>query len=174
MADRDAFKKYVEAAAVLGRVTRARAEEIARELVDNGEVQRGQAQQWVDDLVERSRRASDDLVKVVRSEVKRQLDSMRIDPEHLAGQVADILRQSAAAGRKATGGATVAARSTVKRAAARRPTAKKAAVPTGTPTKRAAVKKAAVKRVPVKKAPAKKTVARKAPAKKTVAKKASS
>ena len=91
--DREGFKKYVEAAAVLGRVTRARAEEIVRELVDAGEVQRGQAQEWVDDVVERSRKASEDLVHLVRKEVRQQLAAMGVDRDHLAKQVADLMKQ---------------------------------------------------------------------------------
>jgi polyhydroxyalkanoate synthesis regulator phasin len=166
MADRDGIRKYVEAAAVLGRVTRARAEEIARDLVEGGEVQRGQAQQWVDELVERSRKASEDLGRLVRTEVARQLKSLHLDPEHLAKQVAEILRQSAEAGRKATGEAGGAARRTVRRATAKRAPANKAAA------KKAPAKAAPAKKVASTKAPAKKVASTKAPAKKVASTKA--
>ncbi len=153
--DSEGFKKYVEAAAVLGRVTRARAEEIVHELVDSGVLQRGQAQEWVDDVVERSRKASEDLVHMIRSEVSHQLTAMGIDRDNLARQVADLVRQSAEAGRRATSGAGATARSTVKKVTAKKPGAKKAA------------KKAPAKKAAAKKAPAKKAAAKKAPAKKT-------
>ena len=53
------IKKYLDAGTVLGQVTRARAEEIVRELVSAGDIQREQTQEWVDNLVERAaRRAS--------------------------------------------------------------------------------------------------------------------
>ena len=68
------------------------------ELVSAGEVQRGQAQQWVDDLVERSRKASEDLIHLVRTEVSNQLAALGVDPEDLAKQVADILQHSAGRG----------------------------------------------------------------------------
>lgn len=164
--DRDRFSRYVEAAAVLGRVTRARAEEIVRELVDAGELQRGQAQQWVDEIVERSRKASEDLVRVIRNEVKHQLTAMGIDRDSLARQVAELMRQSAEAGRRATGGAGATARRTVTRVTAKKAPAKKA------PAKKAPAKKAPAKKAPAKRAPAKKAVAKKAVAKKAPAKKA--
>ncbi|MGO9456747.1 MAG: hypothetical protein ACLP62_06840 [Acidimicrobiales bacterium] len=159
--DTEGFKKYVEAAGVFGRVTRARAEEIVHELVDAGVLQRGQAQEWVDDVVERSRKASEDLVHMIRTEVSHQLTAMGIDRDNLARQVADLVRQSAEAGRRATSGAGATARSTVKKVAAKKPGAKKAAA-----------KQAAAKKAPAKKAPAKKTAATKAPAKKAAAKQA--
>jgi polyhydroxyalkanoate synthesis regulator phasin len=164
--NKDGFNKYVEAAAVLGRVTRARAEEIVRELVDTGGVQRGQAQHWVDDIVERSRKASEDLVHLIRTEVQHQLTALGIDREHMAKQVADLMRQSAAVGRKATGEATATARSTVKKVTGKKAPAKKAAA------KKAPVKKTAAKKAPARKAPVAKTAAKKAVAKKTAAKKA--
>ncbi|MHB1584328.1 MAG: hypothetical protein ACYC0E_11320, partial [Acidimicrobiales bacterium] len=102
MAKSDGWKRYVEAGALLGQVTRARAEEIVRELVGAGEVQREQAQRWVDDLVERSRRASEDLVSLVRAEVSAQLTTLGLDPDDLAKQAAELLRYSADVGRAAT------------------------------------------------------------------------
>ena len=171
--DSDGFKKYVEAAAVLGQVTRARAEEIVHELVDAGVLQRGQAQEWVDDVVERSRKASEDLVHMIRSEVSHQLTAMGIDRDNLARQVADLVRQSAEAGRRATSGAGATARSTVKKVAAKKPGAKRAAAKKAPATKKAAAKKGPAKKAPAKKAPAtKKAATKKAPAKRAPAKKA--
>ncbi len=182
--DTDGFKKYVEAAAVFGRVTRARAEEIVHELVDAGVLQRGQAQEWVDDVVERSRKASEDLVHMIRTEVSHQLTAMGIDRDNLARQVADLVRQSAEAGRRATSGAGATARSTVKKVAAKKPGAKKAAAKKAAATKKARGQEGVRPRrlrprsPATKKAPAKKAAAKKAPAKKapgtTAARKASS
>ena len=162
MANSDGFRKYFEAGAVLGHVTRARAEEIVRELVNAGEVQRGQAQQWVDDLVERSRKASEELVNVVRKEVANQLNTLKVNPEDLAKQAADILRRSADAGRSATTTATSSAATRVGKTAK---AARKAA--TKVTGRRAGAAKKAGPKPAAKKAPAKKTAAKKAPAKKT-------
>ena len=56
MADKDAFQKYLDAGISFTNLTRARAEELVQELVQNGEFQRGEAKARVDDLIERSRK----------------------------------------------------------------------------------------------------------------------
>lgn len=139
----DGLKRYLEAGAVLGHVTRARAEEIVRELVSAGDVQREQAQRWVDELVERSRRASEELLELVRSEVTNQLGAMGLDPEELARQAADLLRHSAEVGRAATSAAadrlSGSPRGGGRKASGSRAAAKKSA---GTAKKRTAKKSA--------------------------------
>ena len=103
MASNERIRKYLDAGTVLGQVSRGRAEEIVRELVNAGDIQRSQAQEWVDNLVERSRRSSEQVLELVRHEVASQLE--RIDPkslEALANQVAEVLKKSAKAGRSAT------------------------------------------------------------------------
>ena len=110
MSSNERIRKYLDAGTVLGQVSRGRAEEIVRELVNAGDIQRSQAQEWVDGLVERSRRSSEQILELVRHEVATQLD--RIDPkplESLANQVAEVLRKSAEAGRNATRGVTTQA-----------------------------------------------------------------
>jgi len=103
MASNERIRKYLDAGTVLGQVSRGRAEEIVRELVNAGDIQRSQAQEWVDNLVERSHKSSEQILELVRHEVAVQLE--KIDPrslESLANQVADVLRKSAQAGRSAT------------------------------------------------------------------------
>ncbi len=103
MASNERIRKYLDAGSVLGQVSRGRAEEIVRELVNAGDIQRGQAQEWVDSLMERSRRSSEQVLDLVRSEVAAQLskvDSKAL--ESLANQVAELLKRSAEAGRKTT------------------------------------------------------------------------
>src|SRR5271155_1458498 len=103
MASNERIRKYLDAGTVLGQVSRGRAEEIVRELVNAGDIQRSQAQDWVDNLVERSHKSSEQVLELVRHEVATQLE--KIDPrslESLANQVADVLRKSAKAGRNAT------------------------------------------------------------------------
>ena len=103
MASNERIRKYLDAGTVLGQVSRGRAEEIVRELVNAGDIQRSQAQEWVDNLVERSRKSSEQILELVRHEVANQLE--RIDPkslESLANQVAQVLKKSAKAGHNAT------------------------------------------------------------------------
>jgi polyhydroxyalkanoate synthesis regulator phasin len=111
MASNERIRKYLDAGSVLGQVTRGRAEEIVRELVNAGEIPRSQAQEWVDTMVERSKKTSENLLETVRREVHAQLS--KIDAasiEEIANQVAVVLKKSAEAGRNATAGATQAAK----------------------------------------------------------------
>jgi polyhydroxyalkanoate synthesis regulator phasin len=113
MANNERIRKYLDAGSVFGQVTRGRAEEIVRELVNAGDIQRSQAQEWVDTLVERSRKTSEQIIEMVRHEVSAQLS--RVDGkaiENLSKQVADVLKKSADAGRRATHDATQRAEKT--------------------------------------------------------------
>ncbi len=104
MATNERIRKYLDAGSVLGQVSRGRAEEIVRELVNAGDIQRGHAQEWVDTLVERSRRSSEQALDAVRREVAAQLGKLDGTAlEAVANQVADLVRTSAEAGRKVTG-----------------------------------------------------------------------
>src|ERR1700689_3621061 len=110
MANNERIKKYLDAGTVLGQVTRARAEEIVRELVSAGDIQREQAQEWVDNLVERSRKTSEQILDLVRNEVATQLSKIDASSlESLASQVSDLLKRSAEAGRTAPAGAAAQA-----------------------------------------------------------------
>lgn len=201
VANNEGYRRYFEAAAALGQITRARAEEIVRQMASGGEMQREQAQQWVDDLIDRSRRATEDVFDFVRSEVTKQLDALGLDPEQLAHQAAEILRRSAEAGRRAPRGSgpwagakaaaqkaaagakakAAATRTAATRTAATRTAAKKAgagtkatAVGTKTAAKKAATKAtAAGTKTAAKKAATKaKTAATKTAATQTAKKKA--
>ncbi|HSZ36452.1 MAG TPA: hypothetical protein VK773_05115 [Acidimicrobiales bacterium] len=113
MANNERIRKYLDAGSVFGQVTRGRAEEIVRELVNAGDIQRSQTQEWVDTLVDRSRKSSDQIIDMVRHEVAAQLS--RVDGkaiENLSKRVADVLKKSADAGRRATHDATQRAEKT--------------------------------------------------------------
>jgi polyhydroxyalkanoate synthesis regulator phasin len=162
MARNERIKKYLDAGTVLGQVTRARAEEIVRELVSAGDIQREHAQEWVDNLVERSRKTSEQILDLIRHEVATQLGKIETPAlETLAGQVSEFLKRSAEAGRAVT--ADVAAQASKGAQAAR--SAAERVTPTGNK------KKTAAKKAPAKKTPAK-SAAKKAPAKRAAAKKA--
>jgi polyhydroxyalkanoate synthesis regulator phasin len=192
MANNERIRKYLDAGSVFGQVTRGRAEEIVRELVNAGDIQRSQAQEWVDTLVERSRKSSDQIIDMVRHEVSAQLS--RVDGkaiENLSKQVADVLKKSADAGRRATHDATQRAEKTAtaarRRAGETATAARKQAGKTASAARKQAsdtagrARAAAEKAVPTRKAAkkpkaAKKTAATKksaGPSKSAPAKKAS-
>jgi polyhydroxyalkanoate synthesis regulator phasin len=146
MATNDSLQRYIDAGIAFTNMTRRKAEELVTELVQNGDLQRGEAKARVDELLERSRQGTEVIVTTVRSEVSRQLEAVGItNLEDLAKQVAAMLGRTADTAKKAP--------------------AKKA------PAKKAPANKTAAKKAPAKKAPAKKAPAKKAPAKKTAAKK---
>ncbi|MHB8329345.1 MAG: hypothetical protein ACYDD6_06955, partial [Acidimicrobiales bacterium] len=161
MPQNDGLKRYFEAALALTQITRARAEEVVRDLIRTGEVESTRAQDWVEDLVKTSRQRSEALLSTVRGEVKQQLAEIGItNIDDIARRVAETLGRAESAARRAT------------RAPGRpRPTERKATA-RNAPAKNAPARKAPAKKAPAKKAPAKKAPAKKAPAKKAPAKKA--
>jgi len=134
MAENEGLRRYIDAGMALTQITRARAEELVRELIKTGELERGRAQEWVEDLVRSSRERSEGFVHLVRNEVRSQLEDLGLtNLDELAKRVADVLARSSEAARKAG-----------KAAATRRP---------------GAGRKHAAKKAPAKKAPAKKATA---------------
>jgi polyhydroxyalkanoate synthesis regulator phasin len=139
------LKRYLDAGMQFTQMTQQRAEAIVRELVRSGEVQAEQVQEAIAEVVDRSRKNSEQLFNQVRTEVQKQLSVAEFVTKdvvaRLQGQI-DELRAQLPGGRPA----------------------KKA------PAKKAAAKKGPAKKGPAKKAPAKKkAAAKKAPAKKKVA-----
>ena len=139
MATNDSLQRYIDAGIAFTNMTRKKAEDLVTELVQSGDLQRGEAKARVDELLERSRQGTEVIVTTVRSEVSRQLGAVGItNLEDLAKQVAAMLGRTA---------------DTAKKAGPEKATAKKA------PAKKAAPKKATAKKATAKKAPAKKAVA---------------
>jgi polyhydroxyalkanoate synthesis regulator phasin len=160
MSKKDAFRRYLDAGSTFTQITRTRAEELVQELVKSGALQRKEAKARVDELIERSRKSSEQLIQVVRDEVASQMSALGISSiEDLARQVATLLNRS-----------TDLVRGQEKAAATTAPAKKAPAKKTA--AKKAPAKKAAATKAPAKKAPAKKMAAKKAPAKKAAATKA--
>src|SRR5947199_7515403 len=104
MAQNDRLKRYVDAGAAFTQITRARAESIVRDLVKAGEVQRDQNQERVDELVERSRKNTDQFMDMVRKEVSKQLSTLGFaTKDDLAKLEARLRGTSAPTGTKAAG-----------------------------------------------------------------------
>ena len=76
MAQSDALKKYLDAGMAFTHLTRARAEQVVKDLVAAGELQRNQAKTAIDELLERSRKNAETLAEQVRKEVDEQLASL--------------------------------------------------------------------------------------------------
>ncbi|MCL4413495.1 MAG: hypothetical protein M1522_01905 [Actinobacteria bacterium] len=130
MPENDGLRRYLQAGMALTQITRARADEVVRELVHTGEFERARAQEWVDDLVSKSRERSETLVSLVRGEVSRQLGELGL------GRVDEVARRVATILERLPGPYTA------------------------TGTGRGTAKKAPAKKAPAKKAPAKKAPAR--------------
>ena len=140
MATNDSLQRYIDAGIAFTQMTRKKAEELVTELVQSGDLQRGDAKARVDELLERSRQGTEVIMTTVRTEVTRQLGAVGIaNLEDLAQQVAALLGRSGS------------------------DTAKK------TPAKKAPAKKTTAKKTTAKKTTAKKTTAKKTTAKKTTA-----
>jgi polyhydroxyalkanoate synthesis regulator phasin len=149
MTENDGLRRYVEAATALTQITRSRAEELVRELIKTGELERHRAQDWVEDLVKASRDRSEALVGTVRGEVRQQLRELGFtNVDDLAKKVAEVMARSSAAGRRATHRPIKKAKKTgAKKATANKAGAKKASAP-----KKSGAKKAAAKKSPARKA----------------------
>ena len=159
MARNDLLKRYLDAGMHFTRMTRDRAEAIVNDLVKAGEVRGKNAQKLVDDLVERSRKNTEQLLDTVRAEVQNQLAVVEFVTkdalQRVEGQIESLRTQiedrlpanvSARMGRPATKAA---------------PAPKKAAPAKKTATKKKATKKSAAKKAGAKKAGAKKAGAKK-------------
>ena len=73
---RDVLRRYIDAGIEFTQLTRQRAEDVVRELVRAGEVQAEQAQQAVEELMERNRRNTERLVETVRKEMRNQVGNL--------------------------------------------------------------------------------------------------
>jgi polyhydroxyalkanoate synthesis regulator phasin len=76
MPENDTLKRYLDAGMAFTQLTRARAEEIVKDLVKRGELRREQVQEQVDDLLDRSRQNTEALVGLVRKEIADQLGNL--------------------------------------------------------------------------------------------------
>src|SRR5680860_1004636 len=75
-------------------LTRNRAEAIVRDLIKSGDLSGGQATQAVKDLMERSKQNRDEIMNLIRSEIRNQTESIGLaskrDIERLERRVARL------------------------------------------------------------------------------------
>ena len=101
MPQSDLWKRYLDAGMEFTNLTRTRAEAIVKELIKSGEVQREERQQRIAELLERSRRNTEELVGTVRKELSQQLSSLGVatkaDLKKLEAKVDALTKASGAA-----------------------------------------------------------------------------
>jgi polyhydroxyalkanoate synthesis regulator phasin len=142
MAQTDILKRYIDTGLAFTAMTQARAEALVKELVKAGEVQAEQARDAVTDLVERSRKNSEQLLETVRREVKDQITNLGLvskgDLDKAEERLAGLISSATGSVRKAADRVP-----TKKASAAKAPakTAAKKATPKKAPAKKAAAKK---------------------------------
>ena len=173
MTSNDLIKRLIDAGLSFTQMSQAKAEEIAKDLQEAGQLRVDEAQATVQELVNRGRENTENLMRLVQREVTKQLESMGVDLSDLEARVEDLAARvgirtpggGSSAAAASSGTASTATKRTAKKTTAKRAPAKK------TTAKKSAAKKTTAKRAPAKKTAAKKTTAKRAPAKKTAAKK---
>ena len=133
MPPNDFLKRYLDAGMAFTQMTRSRAEAIVKDLVKAGEVQREQTQERVDDLVERSRKNTEQIMDMVRREISKQLSGLGLaTKDDLAKLEAKLARRPAAPAAKPTGAKAGTSKAPVRKASAsKNPAPKKATTRTG-------------------------------------------
>lgn len=74
----DLFQRSLDAGISFVGITRERAEAVVKEWVDAGDLGKGKAKKAVEDLVDRSHRASEELRTFVRREIADQLAALGV------------------------------------------------------------------------------------------------
>jgi len=102
MARNDAWRRYLDTGAAFVALSRSRAETIVKDLVKTGELQQERAQKAVDELLDRSRKNTDEIAKIVRRELQNQLSALGLaTQEDIARLEAKIQKASRPAAKKA-------------------------------------------------------------------------
>ena len=144
MPQNDQLRRYLDAGIAFTQMTRQRAQAIVKDLVNAGELQRDQTQQFVDELVDRSRKNTEMLLETVRKEVADQLSNLGIATK----ADLDALERRISGGGSGRSAGTSAARATKSTAktVAKKATATKTAAKKATKKAPAAKKAGAAKK----------------------------
>lgn len=70
------WRQYFEAGMQVGEMTRGQAQKLVNQLVKEGQVAEERARSYVEELVKRSRKRTDDLTKLIRKEIQSQLSAL--------------------------------------------------------------------------------------------------
>ncbi len=85
-------------------MTRERAEALVKELVKAGDVKKGKASKVIDEVLDRSRRATDDLVQIVRREIGEQVAAMGLATKNDLDNLEQRLSGAGGDGESGSGG----------------------------------------------------------------------
>lgn len=102
------WKQVVEASMQAREMTRAQAQRLVKQLVREGQVAEEKAKGYVDELVERSRRRTDDLRTMIQREIRSQLSSLGLATKDDLARLEEKLAKSSGASTagKRSGGAS--------------------------------------------------------------------
>jgi len=78
MGNSDLFKRSLDAGTAFVDLTRERAEAVVKEWVEAGDLGRGKAKKAVEDLLDRSQRATEELRGLIRREIGEQLAALGV------------------------------------------------------------------------------------------------
>jgi polyhydroxyalkanoate synthesis regulator phasin len=123
------WKRALDTGAQFTELRRSQARKLASDLVAQGQLARDQVSAYVDDLVEASRRRSEQLRAIVRAEVERQLGIIGVATKRDLDALERRVR--AASGAKSTRGSDT--KRAAKKTAAKRTPAKKTAAKASKP-----------------------------------------
>lgn len=122
---RDELRRMALIGSGVAELTKARAEQIVKDLVKKGDVGREQASQVAKDLMERSKDNRREIVAFVRGEIRSQIESLGLatkrDFERLERRVGRLEDRA----KKSTAPKTRAKKSTAKKSTSKKSTAKK-------------------------------------------------
>jgi polyhydroxyalkanoate synthesis regulator phasin len=150
------LKRLLDAGMQFTEMSQEQAEKLVKEFVKNGQARRKDSEQLVQQLVDRGRSVTEQVVSVVQTELTKQLGKFACRLDEIESRVEELAQKVGLASKPA----------------AKKAAPKAAAPATAAAAKPAAAKPAAATKAPAKKAPAKKAPANKAPAKKAAAKQA--
>jgi polyhydroxyalkanoate synthesis regulator phasin len=144
MASDDTFKKAQKAGADWLESARARAEEFLRELSRATDTTQGRAQGTIDELIEGSKKGTEQLVSSIRNEISAQLGLLGLATKTDLADLEQRLTGKAAGAKKSAASKKAAP---AKKSAPAGPAAKSGGTKQPAPTKKAApAKKAAAKK----------------------------
>ena len=90
---KDRYQKFVDAGKAVSKLTTDRFEEVAKDLIHLSEVQRVQAQELLEDILNRSKKSTEFVVDTVRREVDKQLKGVKFASRDDLATLADRVNQ---------------------------------------------------------------------------------
>jgi polyhydroxyalkanoate synthesis regulator phasin len=119
---REELKRMALFGSGVAELTRNRAEQIARDLVKAGDIRRGHASDLVKELIDRSRENRKELVRVVRSEIKNQIEGLGLASKKDFERLERRITRLESGGGKKSAKKTTAKKATAKKTSAPRKT----------------------------------------------------